>query len=84
MSLFQCTKCGCRENTAVSNWAWHMGHEQEPLCSACDPEIGEWHGEFKRVFLPKGMFKTNQVGNLEHIETGESDVSKYVIEQPET
>lgn len=80
MSLFQCAECGCCENTAVSNWFLRMCESKAPICSACDPDIGEWHGEFKRVFLPKGMFKTNKQGNLEHIETGETDFSKYEIQ----
>ncbi|CAH0531857.1 hypothetical protein CTH30272_04105 [Allocatenococcus thiocycli] len=81
MSLFQCAECGCCENTAVSNWFLRMCESKAPICSACDPDIGEWHGEFKRVFLPKGMFKTNKQGNLEHIETGDTDFTKYKIEQ---
>lgn len=49
MSLFVCKGCGCVENTALSNWAWRVHLEKkEPLCSACDPEIGRWHGEFQR------------------------------------
>jgi len=40
------------------------------LCSACDPSIREWHGEFDRLYLPKGEFCTNAQGNLEHIATG--------------
>lgn len=80
MSLFQCSECGCCENTAVSNWFLCMCEERPPVCSACDPDIGDWHGEFRRVFLPKGMFKTNSVGNLEHIETGDTDFRKYEIQ----
>lgn len=58
------------------------------LCSACGPthykngepsEYGKWHNEFERVFLPKGKFKTNNVGNLEHIETGETNFLIYKI-----
>ena len=58
------------------------------LCSACAPDrfmdgsvttLGRWHGEFKRTYLPMGMFKTNRVGNLEHIETGDEDYRKYAI-----
>lgn len=57
-------------------------------CSACGPskyedgepsEYGVWHGEFERVYLPKGMFKTNRVGNLAHIKTGDEDFRKYRI-----
>lgn len=50
MPLFRCEKCGCVENTALSNWAARHLREGAPLppalCSACDPEIGKWHGEF--------------------------------------
>lgn len=28
--------------------------------------VGVWHDRFARVFLPKGEFITNRVGNLEH------------------
>ena len=58
------------------------------LCSACGPskfsdgektEYGKWHGVFPQTFLPKGMFKTNRVGNLEHIETGSEDFRQYEI-----
>lgn len=58
------------------------------LCSACGPsryddgkptEYGKWHEAFKRRYLPKGMFKTNSIGNLEHVTTGETGaaLSKY-------
>lgn len=78
MSLFQCYECGCRENTATSNFwlrvegVWR-GLQSQPwmLCSACDPSIGEWHGEFERLLLPKGEFVTNAQGNLAHKDTGE-------------
>lgn len=77
MSLFQCYECGCRENTATSNFWTRMegqwrGLPSQPwmLCSACDPSIREWHGHFDRLYLPKGEFITNGQGNLEHIATG--------------
>ena len=60
------------------------------LCSACGPSHykdgqkckygGTWHGVFGRVFLPKGLFKTNKRGNLEHIETGSEDYRAYQLE----
>ena len=58
MPIFQCQKCGCVENTALSGYwlrdmkvmrAKREGQivEKGPaLCTACDPEIGEWHGQF--------------------------------------
>jgi hypothetical protein len=56
MPLFLCSKCGCYDNTAVTNY-WvrtirkikNGDHEESPpLCSACDPEINEWHGKFEK------------------------------------
>lgn len=80
MSLFQCTECGCVENTACCHYWTLIGIDKKPpVCSACDPEIGKWHDRFKRMFLPKGMFETNKVGNLSHIETGDDDYRKYEI-----
>lgn len=90
MSLFQCYECGCCENTATCNFWSNMtaegqwrGVEAKPwmLCSACDPEIGRWHDRFPRLYLPKGMFVTNQRGNLVHRETGDENVNAYAIEQ---
>ena len=89
MSLFQCEECGCCENTALSNHAWNRyqalknNAPAKDLCSACDPLIGVWHGQFERVFLPKGQFKTNNVGNLEHIETGNENFRVYRLEGSE-
>jgi len=78
MSLFQCYQCGCRENTATSNFWSRMpagGWRGKPseawaLCSACDPAIGEWHEVFPRVYLPKHEFVTDERGNLAHVDTG--------------
>jgi len=70
------------------DWSGIEDKKGKFLCSACGPtqyrdgnatEFGKWHGEFERMFLPMGMFKTNRVGNLEHIETGEEDIRKYII-----
>ena len=50
MPLFQCTKCGCVENTAASNYV-HQTYADPPepaLCSECDPEIGKWHDMFPK------------------------------------
>ena len=85
MSLFQCEECGCRENTATCNY-WIRDEEESAckgrkLCSACDPDIGQWHGEFKRLFLPVGMFVTNREGNLSHKDTGETNLAAYEIKE---
>lgn len=84
MSLFQCEGCGCCENTATCNYWFRNDSESackgRKLCAACDADIGKWHDEFRRTFLPSGMFKTNQRGNLEHIETGSEDFMSYEIE----
>ncbi len=48
MSLFRCSKCGCGEETALCNYWSIRVRDGDPLCSACDPKIGKWHGEFPR------------------------------------
>lgn len=83
MSLYQCEECGCRENTALAGY-WSRNDSDSAckgraLCSACDPTIGQWHGMFERLFLPKGLFITNLRGNLAHISTGDDDIRKYAI-----
>jgi len=54
MPIFKCSKCGVIDNTATSGY-WHRYMSLEkgqtpppPLCSQCDPEIGQWHGRFER------------------------------------
>jgi hypothetical protein len=48
MPFFRCNECYCAEDTALSNF-WSARVQQMPaLCSACDPKIGKWHGEFAR------------------------------------
>lgn len=61
------------------------------LCSACAPAtfrdgepsgLGKWHDQFDRTYLPMGEFKTNQVGNLEHIKTGSEKFMDFAIDAP--
>lgn len=47
MPLFCCSKCGRVENTASSLY-WVRDRAEPPLCSACDPKIGKWHGLFEK------------------------------------
>lgn len=47
MPLFKCSKCGCVENTACCYY-WVRKPGEPPLCSVCDPAIGQWHGLFER------------------------------------
>lgn len=72
------------------DWSGIENLKGKLLCSACGPiryingdrtGYGVWHGEFDQVFLPMGKFKTNSVGNLEHIETGEDDFRKYALDE---
>ncbi len=98
MSLYQCEKCGCVENTAKSNFhsrnfdIYPLEFKGKLLCSACGPtkfcdgsptRFGKWHNRFERIFLPMNMFETNQLGNLVHKETGDEDYHKYRLPTPE-
>jgi len=71
------------------DWTGIEDRKGKLLCSACGPpkdedgddtKLGTWHGEFERVFLPMGEFKTNREGNLEHVKTGSTDFRKFAIE----
>ncbi|MGL5398147.1 MAG: hypothetical protein ACRDBQ_23215 [Shewanella sp.] len=75
--------------TDFFSWEGFEHLKGKNLCSACGPThyaggkpsgYGKWHNKFDRVFLPKGKFKTNHVGNLEHIETGETNFRLYQLD----
>jgi hypothetical protein len=72
------------------DWTGFESVKGKKLCSACAPtkykdgtptEFGKWHGEFDRTYLPKGVFFTNKVGNLEHKETGSVKFHEYAIKE---
>lgn len=85
------TALSCQGIKQVTEWFDWAGIEERKgllLCSACAPtkhedgtpsKLGVWHGQFSRRYLPKGLFKTNRYGDLEHIENGDTDFNKYVI-----
>ena len=89
------TACGLywsRNRTHLFDWTGIDHLKGKSLCSACAPtkfrsgtptEFGKWHGQFARIFLPIGQFKTNEQGDLEHIETGDTDIKKYRLVGPE-
>lgn len=84
MSLFQCSRCGCLENTALCNYHWAKINKEPVLCSVCggdgtNQNTYEWHGVFERIFLPKGMFVTNKKGNLAHKNTGSENYLQYAL-----
>ena len=75
------------------DWSDIEDRKGKMLCSACGPKkysdltstkLGEWHGEFERIYLPMGKFKTNRIGNLENIKTGDTDYMKHKITKPGT
>lgn len=80
---------GCRVMAKHFDWSGIEERNGMQICSACAPAkhnsgtptgMGIWHDKFDRVFLPKGQFKTDQQGNLAHIETGDTDFRKYAVE----
>ena len=48
MSLFQCSECGCVEDTFLCHYWSARVRQTNAMCSACDPTVGKWHGEFPR------------------------------------
>jgi hypothetical protein len=46
MPLFPCSKCNCIEDTALSHYWSARLRQTAAVCSACDPTIAKWHGEF--------------------------------------
>jgi hypothetical protein len=46
MPLFPCSKCNCIEDTALCHYWSARLRQTSAICSACDPTIGKWHGEF--------------------------------------
>ena len=59
MPFFQCSKCHCVEDTALSRYWSARVQQNQILCSACDPKIGKWHGEFPQESA-KGWFSDNR------------------------
>jgi hypothetical protein len=46
VAIFRCIKCGGDDDTALCNYWSARLRELPTVCSACDPKIGKWHGEF--------------------------------------
>lgn len=82
---------GCKGFAEVFyDWTGIEERKGKLLCSACAPprykdgtrtDFGRWHGQFDRVFLPMGMFRTAKNGNLEHIDTCDQNFRKYAIKE---
>lgn len=70
------------------DWSAFPERKGMQICSVCSPEkhldgtptgYGVWHGVFRRVFLPKGMFVINREGNIAHKDTGDENYHAYEI-----
>lgn len=64
MPLYECSKCGAIDNTALTNfWVDRLHLKKPPLCSECDPDIGKWHGKFQKLTLSQfqSKYKDNKV-----------------------
>lgn len=87
------TQDGFTMMTEVYDWSYAPERRYLKLCSACGPShykaggatpyAGKWHDRFPRVYLPKGKFVTNNVGNLAHRETGIEGYTAYILEGPD-
>lgn len=79
---------GCKMFADDLDWTGIEDRKGKLLCSACAPEkfsdgdsteLGAWHGEFNRIFLPMGEFRTARNGNLEHIKTGATNYRDFAL-----
>ena len=51
MGMFECgnDECKAMENTAYANYhGQKVDGITKPFCSACNPDIGEWHNKFHK------------------------------------
>ena len=80
---------GSKSYAKIFDWNGMKERIGKELCSACAPsfysdgaktKMGKWHNQFNRYFLDKGMFFTNSDGNLEHKETGRTDIEKMAYD----
>jgi hypothetical protein len=62
MSIFQCSQCGCAEDTALCRYWSARVRDTAPMCSACDPKIGRWHHQFPRA--PFAVFHEHEFQRL--------------------
>lgn len=59
MSLFRCTVCGCKENSALGDFHGANMDKRPVRCSEC--ATGTWHGRFPKVSAA-GMLIDNHGG----------------------
>lgn len=87
MSLYQCDKCGARENTALSDGGYlaRLIAPEELVEKGLDPKgkycsecfTGTWHGRFPKTIYPLGTMETDREGSLRRV------AMKPVSGQPE-
>lgn len=78
---------GLKEDEEFGNYCsaccpiWFNENGQCGLGKNPKPKPGEgmWHGQFDRVYLPKGKFETAPNGNLRHKANHDEDFRKYAI-----
>lgn len=67
MPMFRCEGCGAAENTALCHFWVRKINGKPLLCSACDPEIGVWHGKFDRRQWEDTKYKEEPVDGTSHL-----------------
>lgn len=86
------TALACRGFTGryekLFDWTGLEERRGMTLCSACSPtryrdgkisQYGRWHNQFHRVFLPLGEWEMNNIGDLIHVSTGDTDYMSHAI-----
>lgn len=70
MPLFECTKCGAMDNTALTTGYWYAHSKGRPvLCSECAD--GKWHGQFPKRTPKEAGYEMGPHG-LQRVPAGKS------------
>lgn len=78
MPLFMCENCGCVENTATSNYWTGKFKRGFVQCSACDPDIREWHGYFDKKNAREEGYYIDKNGFIYHPDEVDQETLEWI------
>lgn len=57
-------------------------HIQKKFKDGNTSGFGVWHGQFEQRYLPLGKFVRSSDGSLQHKDTGDTEIKKYLVPRP--